>query len=152
MVTKSVSSEVFCVKGDTEGRLNFTNAVIFCFSCVCTSEDIAGLYSSPVFNASILETEHFPKKCASLHFNQQCVKILMFPHLQTHNYLSSIVAVSVDIEWQPIVASLCLFLMATMLSIFPCTSCPFVYLFWNEVYKIIYLFLIELFVFQLLSC
>ena len=48
---------MFCVKGDIEGRLNFTNTVIFCFSCGCTSEDIAGPYSSPVFNASFLETD-----------------------------------------------------------------------------------------------
>ena len=52
-----------------------------------------------------------------------------------------IIAISVGIKWQLIVALFCSLWWLMMLSIFSCAYCPFVYLPWKDVNQILCLFL-----------
>ena len=114
----------------------FVWTYVFIFLEYIPGSKIARSYGNSIFNHLRNCQTVFQSGCSILHSQQQCMKILIFPHPHQHFLLSYFlsIAIIVDGKWYLIVVFICISWWLMMLSIYSCAYWPFAYPLWRNVY------------------
>lgn len=117
----------------------------FNFLRLISRRGLAGLYAKSMFNF-LRNAKVFQSGCTTLHSHQQCMRILMFPHLPNTCYALSFLLQ--PLQWCDTVVLICISPTTNSVEhLFMCLLIIFMYVFFRKIsIQMFYLFLFGLFI------